>query len=120
LFTKGLPWSLAAAVMAPSRLAALGCLALPLAARLAMAFSFGAYGMKDPLVRSRSWLIPLHDAMELVTWVAALFSNRISWRESKFYVHRGRLIAIGPPAAHVIPAQAGMQAEGDGPPLSRV
>jgi ceramide glucosyltransferase len=105
LFTKGLPWSLAAAAVAPSRLAAIGCLCIPLAARLAMAFSFGAYGMKDPLVRRRLWLIPLRDAFEFLIWVAALFSNRISWRESKFYVRRGRLIPVAAPTV-AAPKQA--------------
>jgi ceramide glucosyltransferase len=98
LFTKGLPWSLAAAAMAPSRLAAIGYLGIPLAARLAMAFSFGAYGMKDPLLYRRWWLIPLRDAMDFFIWVVALFSDRVSWRGSKFYVQRGRLIPITPPA----------------------
>jgi ceramide glucosyltransferase len=94
LFTKGLPWSLAAAMVAPSRLAAIGYLCIPLAARLAMAFSFGAYGMKDPLVHRKWWLIPLLDAVEFSIWVVALFSNRISWRGSNFYVRRGRLIPV--------------------------
>jgi ceramide glucosyltransferase len=96
LFTKGLPWSLTAAMVAPSRLAAIGYLVIPLAARLAMAFSFGAYGMKDPLVRRRWWLIPLHDAVEFFIWMVALFSNRVSWRESKFSVWQGRLIPVTP------------------------
>jgi ceramide glucosyltransferase len=96
LFTKGLPWSLAAAMVAPSRLVAFGYLAIPLAARLAMAFTFGAYGMKDPLLPKRWWLIPLRDAVEFCIWVTALFSNRVSWRESKFYVRRGRLIPVTP------------------------
>ncbi len=94
LLTKGLPWSLAAAALAPSRLIALAYLAFPLAARMALAFSFGAYGMKDPLLPKKWWLIPLRDALEFCVWVGALFTNRISWRESKFYVRRGRLIPV--------------------------
>jgi ceramide glucosyltransferase len=84
--------------MAPSRLAAIGYLGIPLAARLAMAFSFGAYGVKDPLLRRRWWLIPLRDAFGFFIWVVALFSNRVSWRGSKFYVRRGRLIPRARPA----------------------
>jgi len=99
LITKGLPWSLAAALLAPSPLVAIGFLAIPLAARLAMAFTFGAYGMKDPLVRKRWWLIPLRDALEFSIWVATLFWNRVTWRGSKYYVRRGRLIPVAPRAA---------------------
>ena len=94
LFTQGLPWSLAAAAVAPSRVAAIGYLGTYLVTRLAMAFTFGAYGMKDPLLRRRWWLIPLRDAVGFFIWVATLFSNRVSWRESKFDVRRGRLIPV--------------------------
>jgi ceramide glucosyltransferase len=94
LFTKGLPWSVAAALVAPSRLIALGCLAIPLAARLGVAWSFGAYGMKDPLLARRWWLIPLRDALEFLVWILALLSNRVRWGDSEFYVRRGRLIPV--------------------------
>jgi ceramide glucosyltransferase len=98
LITKGLPWSLAAAALAPSRAAAVGYLCVPLAARLAMAFTFGAHGLKDPLLRRRWWLIPLHDAVGFFIWVVTLFLNRVSWRASKYYVRRGRLIPVSPRA----------------------
>ena len=94
LFTKGLPWSIAAAVVAPSRLILIGCLAIPLAARLGVALSFGAYGMKDPLLARRWWLIPLRDALEFLVWVLALLSNRVRWGDAEFYVRRGRLIPV--------------------------
>ena len=103
LFTKGLPWSIAAALVAPSRLIAIGCLAIPLAARLGVALSFGVYGMKDPLLARRWWLIPLRDAFEFLVWVLALLSNRVRWGDAEFYVRRGRLIPVrsksGPLAA---------------------
>jgi ceramide glucosyltransferase len=98
LFTKGLPWSLAAAAVAPSRFAAIGCLGIPLAARLAMAFSFGVRGMKDSLLRRRWWLIPLHDAVGFFIWATTLFCNCVSWRGLKFYVRRGRLTPRARPA----------------------
>jgi ceramide glucosyltransferase len=98
LMTQGLPWSLAAAAVAQSRVVAVGYLGTYLVTRLAMALTFGAYGMKDPLLRRRWWLIPLRDAMGFFIWVGSLFSNRISWRESEFYVRRGRLIPATPPA----------------------
>jgi ceramide glucosyltransferase len=94
LFTQGLAWSLGAALLAPSHWAALACLTVPLAARMAMAFSFGAYGLEDPLLRRRWWLIPLRDAVGFFIWAAALFSNQVSWRDSKFQVHEGRLVPV--------------------------
>ena len=96
LFTKGLPWSILAALAAPSRLFAIACLTIPLAARLAMAFTFGVYGLKDELVIRRWWLIPLRDALEFSIWLAALFSNSVSWRDTRFYVRHGSLIPLAP------------------------
>jgi ceramide glucosyltransferase len=98
LFTQGLPWSLAAAAVAPSRVAAIGYLGTYLVTRLAMAFTFGAHGLKDPLLGRRWWLIPLHDAVGFFIWVVTLFWNRVSWGASEFYVRRGRLIPVTPPA----------------------
>jgi ceramide glucosyltransferase len=98
LFTKGLPWSLAAAVLAPSRVVAVGYLGTYLVTRLALAFSFGVHGVKDQLLRRRWWLIPLHDALGFFIWAVTLFYNRVSWRESKFRVQRGRLVPLTPPA----------------------
>jgi len=118
LFTKGLLWSLAAAMVAPSRLVAIGYLAIPLAARLAMAFSFGSYGMKDPLLPKRWWLIPLRDALELFIWVATLFSNSVIWRGSKYYVRRGHLIPATSPAIARHSRASGNPGVGNGPPLS--
>jgi ceramide glucosyltransferase len=98
LFTQGLPWSLAAAAVAPSRVAAIGYLGIPLVTRLAMAFTFGAHGLKDPLLPRKWWLIPLHDGIWFFIWATTLFFNRVSWRASKFYVRRGRLIPVTPRA----------------------
>ena len=98
LFTQGLPWSVVAAAVAPSRIAAMGYLGAYLLTRLGMAFTFGAYGLRDPLLRRRWWLIPLRDAAGFIIWAVTLFSNRISWRESQFYVRRGRLMPVTPPA----------------------
>ena len=119
LFTKGLLWSLAAAMVAPSRLVAIGYLAIPLAARLAMAFSFGSYGMKDPLLPKRWWLIPFRDALELFIWVATLFSNSVIWRGSKYYVRRGHLIPATSPAIARHSRASGNPGLRNGPPLSQ-
>ena len=119
LFTQGLPWSLAAAAVAPSRVAVIGYLGTYLLTRLAMAFTVGAYGLKDPLLRRRWWLIPLRDAVGFFIWAATLFSNRVSWRKSKFYVRRGRLIPVTPPAVARHSRASGNPGRGNGPPLSR-
>jgi ceramide glucosyltransferase len=94
LFTKGLPWSLAAAAVAPSRVAAIGYLGIPLATRLAMAFTFGVHGLKDPLLCRKWWLIPLHDGIGFFMWATTLFFNHVSWRGKEFYVRQGRFVPV--------------------------
>jgi ceramide glucosyltransferase len=95
LFTRGLPWSIAAAAVAPSRAVAVGYLVAYLATRLSMAFTTGAYGLKDPLLPRKWWLIPLHDGIWFCIWATTLFCNRVSWRGTELDVRRGRFVPVG-------------------------
>ncbi len=100
VFAQGLPWAVAAAAVAPSRLLATGYLAAYLACRMAAAFSVGVWGLQDPWLRRRWWLVPLHDAFAFLIWLASLFRNRVRWQESEYYVQKGRLIPIiSPPVS---------------------
>jgi ceramide glucosyltransferase len=105
LFTRGLPWSVAAAVVAPSRAVAIGYLVAYLVTRLGMALISGAYGLKDPLLPRKWWLIPLHDVLWLFIWAATLFSNRVSWQGAEFYVRQGRFVPV-PQSAKTEPKQS--------------
>lgn len=94
IFTHGLPWALAAAAVAPSRwLAALFLIAY-LALRLALAWTIGVWGLKDPAVRRKFWLIPLRDALTFLVWLASFASNRIRWRGLEFTVEKGILAPV--------------------------
>jgi ceramide glucosyltransferase len=94
IFTHGLPWALAAAAVAPSRwLAALFLIAY-LALRLAMAWTIGVWGLKDPVARREFWLIPLRDALTFLVWLASFASNRIRWRGLEFKVEKGILVPV--------------------------
>lgn len=98
LFTKGLPWSIAAAAAAPSPAVGIGYLVAYLATRLSMAFTVGAYGLKDPLLPRRWWLVPIHDAIGFCIWATTLFFSRVSWRGTEFIVRRGRFVPVTQPA----------------------
>jgi len=101
VFTQGLPWAVVAAVVAPSAgvAVAAGYLAVYLALRLGMAWTVGVWGLKDPLLRRKWWLVPLRDATAFLVWLASFFRSRINWRGDEFYVRKGRLIPIEPRAA---------------------
>jgi len=93
LFTHGLPWALAAA-LAYSWSVAAGFLAAYLTLRLAMAWTIGVWGLKDPAVRRDWWLIPLRDALTFLVWLASFASNRIQWRGLEFKIEKGILVPV--------------------------
>ncbi len=96
VFTHGLVWSLAAAAVAPSTAVAAGYLVTYLVLRLLMAWVVGVWGLKDPVLRQRLWLVPLRDALAFLIWLASFASNRIRWRGMEFTVRQGRLIPVPP------------------------
>lgn len=94
ILTQGLPWSLAAVAAAHSSFLAVGYLGGYLALRLAMAWTVGVWGMGDPLLRKKLWLVPLVDALGFAVWALSFVCNRINWRGSRFYVRRRRLVPL--------------------------
>lgn len=92
LLTQGLPWSIAAAAVAPSQALAAGYLVAYLLLRPAMAFTVGVWGLNDHLVRQRWWLLPFRDALGFSIWLASFFSNRVLWRGVEYSVQGGHLV----------------------------
>jgi ceramide glucosyltransferase len=94
LFAQGLPWAIAAAIVAPSWPVAAAFLGAYLILRLTLAFTVGAWGLDDPLVKRKWWLLPFRDALAFVVWLASLFVNRVRWQDAMYDVRRGRLIPV--------------------------
>jgi ceramide glucosyltransferase len=92
LFAHGLPWAIAAAIVAPSWRIAGAFVGAYLILRLALAFTVGAWGLRDPLVTKRWWLLPVRDAVAFVIWLASLFASRVHWQDAAYDVRRGRLV----------------------------
>lgn len=99
VFVHGLPWALLAGALAPSaRLAAIylgGYVVL----RFAMAWTVGVWGLRDPLLRRKIWMLPLRDAFAFVVWLRSLFNHRVQWRGSEYIIRDKRLVPAGPRAA---------------------
>lgn len=94
IFTHGLPWSLVAAAVAPSSLVAAGYIGTYFVLRFLMAWTVGVWGLKDPVLRRKLWLLPLRDASAFLVWLASFASNRIQWRGLEFTIQEGRLIPV--------------------------
>jgi ceramide glucosyltransferase len=102
-FTFGLPWTILAALAAPSiAVAALYALAY-LVLRSAVYLTVGVWGLQDGVVRRNWWLAPLRDMANFGVWVASFFSNKICWRGLEFRVKKGILIPLGEPLRDIAP-----------------
>ncbi len=95
LFTQGLPWSILAAVLAPSRTVAAVYLATYLLLRCLMTWIIGGYGLKQKSMARKLFLIPLWDAMAFVIWVASFARSSVRWRGAEYYIRQGELVPVG-------------------------
>lgn len=104
-FTQGLPWTVLAALAAPTRLLAGGYVAAYLILRLAVVGDMGIRGLHDDLLKRRWWLVPLWDAFAFVLWLISLVWNRVRWRGVVYRVAGGRLIRVGPAPKDSLPVR---------------
>jgi ceramide glucosyltransferase len=96
LFTHGLPWAIVAAWVAPSSAVGAAYFAAYFVLRFAMAWAVGVWGLRDPVLRRRIWLLPLRDLLSFFVWLASFGMNRIEWRGSSFTLEKGRMIPVTP------------------------
>jgi ceramide glucosyltransferase len=94
IFTHGLPWAALAAMLAPTKLVAVACIAAYLLLRLAVAWAVGVRVLQDHTVRRRWWLIPVRDAIHFVIWLASFASNRVTWGDAQFTMEKGQMIPV--------------------------
>jgi ceramide glucosyltransferase len=98
LFTHGLPWAIAAAWVAPSAAIGAAYLGAYFVLRFAMAWAVGVWGLRDPVLRRRFWLLPVRDLLSFFVWLASFGMNRVEWRGSSFTLEKGRMIPVAPRA----------------------
>ncbi len=96
LFTHGLPWAVAAAYVAPSAQIAAAYLGAYFILRFAMAWAVGVWGLRDPILRRRFWLLPVRDFFSFFVWLASFGMNRIEWRGMAFTLDKGRMVPVAP------------------------
>ncbi|MGH9358533.1 MAG: bacteriohopanetetrol glucosamine biosynthesis glycosyltransferase HpnI [Terriglobia bacterium] len=92
LATQGLPLSLLAVALAGSGRDAVVYLGAYFITRMVMAWVVGVGGLKDSVLRSNWWLVPLRDALASAVWLASFRGGRVHWRGNEFYVRKGRLV----------------------------
>jgi ceramide glucosyltransferase len=97
LMTHGIAWAAAVAVLAPSRTVAAVWISVYLITRLLSGYVIGVWGLRDPVVSRKLWLLPLHDLFWFFLWLASFVINRIKWRGLVFTLKNGRMIPITSP-----------------------
>lgn len=96
IFAQGLPWTVLAVTLVPTRLLA-GCfVAAYLILRMAVVWTLGVWGLHDVLLKRRWWLVPLWDVFAFVLWLNSLVWSRVRWRGVEYRVAGGRLIPVIP------------------------
>jgi ceramide glucosyltransferase len=94
LMTQGIVWMPAAAILAPSWTAAAVWISAYLIIRWLSGYVIGVWGLRDPVVRGKLWLLPLHDFFWFFLWLASFAVNRIEWRGMVFSLEKGRMIPV--------------------------
>jgi ceramide glucosyltransferase len=94
IFTLGLPWTLLAALVAPTKWIAAAYLLAYLVLRHVMAWTVGVWGVGDDVLRHKLWLVPVRDALYSAVWVASFASNRITWGGQEFTMHKGKMVPV--------------------------
>jgi len=94
IFTHGLPWAIAAALVAPTASIATTYLAAYLVLRLITAWVVGVRVSGDATVRRKLWLVPFRDAIHFIVWLASFASNKITWGGEQFTMREGRMTPL--------------------------
>ncbi|HEX5413309.1 MAG TPA: bacteriohopanetetrol glucosamine biosynthesis glycosyltransferase HpnI [Terriglobia bacterium] len=91
LLTQALPWIIAATLVHHTWEATAGFWSAYLMLRMAVAWTVGVWGLKDPLLSRKWWLVPVWDALAFFILAASFSKRRIEWRGNAFYIRKGRL-----------------------------
>jgi ceramide glucosyltransferase len=92
LFTHGLPWTLLAAVVAPTTWMGAGYILAYLILRFLMAWVVGIWGVGDAVLRRRLWLVPVRDLVNFAVWIAGFTSNHVTWGGLEYVMKDGKMM----------------------------
>ncbi len=95
LLTFGLPWTIAAMMVAPTFACATAYAAAYLLLRLGQVWLTGVWGLHDSVTRRSWWLTPFRDLVNFLVWLSAFFRNKIEWRGVSYRVKKGKLEPVG-------------------------
>jgi ceramide glucosyltransferase len=98
IFTLGLPWALVAIAVQPTWPVAAVYLGAYLAFRIGITEVIGSWGLKQPGVYRRWWMIPVWDFLAACIWLVSFTRNKIRWRDGYYRIVEGELVPLDPAA----------------------
>jgi ceramide glucosyltransferase len=90
LFTQGLPWSIAAIAVHPTRTVAAFFLGGYFFLRTTMSWVIGVRGLKQRWLDTK--VVVAWDAFAFVMWLASFCRNSIRWRGGDYRIRKGELV----------------------------
>jgi ceramide glucosyltransferase len=90
LFTQGLPWSIAAIAVHPTRAVAAFFLGGYFVLRMVMSWVIGVRGLKQRSLDTK--VVVAWDAFAFVMWLASFGRNSIRWRGGDYRIRNGQLV----------------------------
>jgi ceramide glucosyltransferase len=99
IFTLGLPWALLAILVQPTPQVAFAYLSGYFAFRIAIMEVVGTWGLQQPGIYKKLWLLPVWDLLATCIWLTSFTRNSIRWRDGYYYIRNGELVPVDPAAA---------------------
>jgi ceramide glucosyltransferase len=93
-FTQGLPLTLMAVALHPTREAAAFYLGGYILLRMAMTWIIGIHGLRQKFLWKEMALIPVWDAVAFAIWCISFGRNSIRWRGADYYIRQGCLVPV--------------------------
>jgi ceramide glucosyltransferase len=94
LLTLGLLWSLIAVAVHPTVTVAAVYVGSYLVLRIYLTGLIAIWGLRQPSIVKKFWLIPLWDALAIIILLASFARNRVRWRDGEYYIQNGTLTPV--------------------------
>jgi ceramide glucosyltransferase len=96
LLTLGLPWSILAMALHPTAAIAAAYFGSYVFLRALMTATIAVWGLRQPSMVKKFWLIPIWDALAAVILLASFTRNRVRWRDRLYTIQNGTLTPVAP------------------------
>jgi ceramide glucosyltransferase len=95
LLTYGTALALINVAVARASWLSLALFGLTLAVRLLMGWLIGVHYLKDRILKTHFYLVPLRDVLSFAIWAVSWFGRTVEWRGRRFEVRRdGRMVQV--------------------------